>query len=167
MDTQVVKEIQEALRLLSFYDPRLIPVAVDGVYGHQTADAVRIFQTLYGLNPTGEVDNATWEELRDSANERRTPPPSALYVFPHPEYVLEPDETNVTVGLIQLILQELSRYYNNIKAVDASGTYDAATVKEIQNIQKLHRLEDDGKVNLETWNVLSVLFNNRFDTTRR
>ena len=167
MDTQNIREIQDSLRLLSFYDPRLIPITVDGIYSHQTAEAVRVFQTLNGLNPTGVVDEATWEELRDAADERRNYALSAVFVFPHKDYILYPDETNVTAGFIQLILQELSAYYDNVNTVTASGTYDAQTVKEIQNIQKLHRLEPDGHVDRVTWNVLTTLFNNRFDTVRR
>ena len=167
MDTQTVREIQEALRLLSFYDQRLIPIAVDGIYSRQTAEAVRIFQMLYGLDPTGEADNATWEELRDSAAERRDVLPTALNAFPHRDYVLVPNETNVTAAFIQQILQELSVFYNNIQAVDASGTYDAETVEEIRNIQRLHRLEANGNVDMATWNVLATLFNNRLDPARR
>ena len=167
MDTYIIREVQEYLRILSFYDPRLPPIAVDGVYSHQTREAVRIFQTLYSLNPSGEVDTDTWEQLRDTANEQHLTSPSALHAFPHPDYILYPNETNVTAGLIQQMLNELSTYYINIQTVNTSGTYDAASVTEIQNIQKLHQLEANGNVDLATWNVLATLFNNRFDSARR
>ncbi len=167
MDEQIVREIQEALRALSFVDPRLIPLAVDGIFGSQTAEAVRIFQTLYGLEPTGEVDRATWEELRDSADELRVSPPNPLAVFPHPAYVLRPDEETSVASFVQLILRELSAYYSNIGTVDVSGIYDPETVNEVRNIQKMHRLEENGLLDLDTWNVLSTLFNNRFDTVKR
>ena len=167
MAVQTVREIQEALRLLSFYDPRLKPIAVDGVYSSQTSEAVRIFQALNGLDPTGDVDSATWEALRDNAAVRRSVLPSALNTFPHRDYVLHPNETNVTAAFIQLILQELSMFYDNIQEVGTSGVYDTQTVKEIQHIQRLHRLEVDGNVDIATWNVLATMFNNRFDSARR
>ncbi len=167
MNTQTIREIQETLRLLSFYDPRLNPIAVDGIYRSQTAEAVRIFQTLYGLDPTGEVDDATWEELRDSANERRSPMPSALFVIPHPDFILYPGDTHITASFIQLLIRELSDFYSNIQAVNTSGVYDEDTVNEIRNIQRLHRLEASGNVDRTTWNVLATLFNNRFDPSRR
>ena len=167
MDTQRVREIQESLRTLSFYDLRLLPIAVDGLYSRQTAEAVRIFQVLNDLNPSGIVDEATWEELRDAAAERRVASPTALSVFPHEDFVLYPNDTNVTAAFLQLILQELSTYYSNVNTIRTSGTYDEQTVKEIQNIQQLHRLEDNGNVDLATWNVLTTLFNNRFDSARR
>ena len=91
MDREIIIEIQEALRTLSFFDPRMMPIAVDGIYSRQTAQAVTIFQTLNDLEPTGEVDTATWEELHDSVRDVRGEPPMMLDVFPHPAYSLRPD----------------------------------------------------------------------------
>lgn len=167
MDRDVILEIQEALWTLSFFDPRLIPLAVDGIYGAQTADAVRIFQSLYGLNPTGEVDSATWEELLDSVSDVRGVLPIALAAFPHPAFVLRPNEEHELALLVQLILTVLSKYYENIDEVTLTGVYDPATVEEIRRIQAMHRIEPSGVINAATWNVLATLYNNRLDTAKR
>ena len=167
MDTQAVREIQEALRYLSFYDPRLMPVTVDGIYSSQTTDAVRIFQTLNDLEPTGNVDRATWEELRDSIADLRNQKPFSVDIFPYPDYHLQPNTATRTVAFIQLMLQELSDYYKNIHYVEATGIYDENTVEQIRTIQSLHRLEPNGVLNTDTWDVLATLFQNRFDTVKR
>jgi len=167
MDTLSIREIQEALRYISFYDPRLSPLAVDGIYSPQTEQAVRIFQTLNDLEVTGTVDKATWEELRDSADDYRSASPLSVDIFPHPDYILRPNETAAIVSFIQLMLQELSAVYANIPYTKVSGIYDDNTVEQIRNIQALHRLIPDGNVNLATWNVLVTLYRNRSDTAKR
>jgi len=44
-----------------------IQIAVDGVYGIQTADRVRRFQQRYGLATTGRIDSATWRKIDEVA----------------------------------------------------------------------------------------------------
>lgn len=53
-----VTELQAALKLLGFYGG-----AVDGKYQQSTIIAVAQFQQAAGLNPTGNVDNITWQKL--------------------------------------------------------------------------------------------------------
>ncbi|BAZ87179.1 peptidoglycan-binding domain-containing protein [Dolichospermum compactum] len=53
-----VTELQAALKLLGFYGS-----AVDGKYQQSTVIAVAQFQQAAGLNPTGNVDNITWQKL--------------------------------------------------------------------------------------------------------
>lgn len=61
------EEIREAQLLLSML---LYPVgSVDGIDGPNTRRAVRLFQQSAGLNPTGIVDAATLEQLRNVASE--------------------------------------------------------------------------------------------------
>jgi hypothetical protein len=56
---EAVRELQEQLKALG-YDPG----AVDGVYGEQTAGAVRRFQQAVGLDVDGVVGQQTWSWLR-------------------------------------------------------------------------------------------------------
>ena len=43
--------------------PRL---AEDGIFGPRTAEAVRIWQKIAGLDPTGAVASYTWASLSDA-----------------------------------------------------------------------------------------------------
>ena len=43
--------------------PAIPRVAVDGIYGPLTAEAVRIFQSIFGLPATGVVDYRTWYKI--------------------------------------------------------------------------------------------------------
>lgn len=52
------------------------PGSPDGVYGPQTAEAVKEFQRRQNLKPDGVVEPATWFALGRSALKRGTPPPA-------------------------------------------------------------------------------------------
>ena len=44
----------------------LIPkIAVDGIYGPATEEAVRVFQSVFGLPQTGVVDYRTWYKISE------------------------------------------------------------------------------------------------------
>ena len=65
-DTGVrVEHLQYMLSVLSEYIPEIPSVAIDGVYGSATRNAVLAAQRRFGLPQTGEVDFDTWDELYD------------------------------------------------------------------------------------------------------
>ena len=55
-----VRTIQEQLNSISNHYPLIPKIRVDGLYGTQTAEAVRQFQEIFRLPVTGSVDFATW-----------------------------------------------------------------------------------------------------------
>lgn len=58
-----VRMIQEQLNVISSGYPLIPTIAVDGIYGPRTANAVSIFQQIFGLPVTGVVDIATWYKI--------------------------------------------------------------------------------------------------------
>ncbi len=82
-----VRTIQEQLNRIARNYPLIPKVAEDGVFGENTAEAVRTFQGIFSLPKTGVVDYSTWyrisdvyvgvtriAELRNSANKIFVPP---------------------------------------------------------------------------------------------
>ncbi|MDF2948973.1 MAG: putative peptidoglycan-binding protein, partial [Sedimentibacter sp.] len=55
--------IQEMLSYISLVIPTIPPINEQGVFGEETEKAVMAFQQIFGLEPTGIVDEATWNEL--------------------------------------------------------------------------------------------------------
>ena len=55
--------IQEMLSYISLVIPTIPLVNENGIFDDQTEKAVMAFQTMFNLNPTGIVDEATWNEL--------------------------------------------------------------------------------------------------------
>lgn len=66
-NAQPVRELQQMLRTLAAHWPQLPQVAMDGVFGEHTLEAVMIFQRDSGLPVTGTVDEATWRAIKRSS----------------------------------------------------------------------------------------------------
>lgn len=60
-----VRKIQTFLNSISDKYPLIPKVAVDGVYGSKTKDAVATFQKIFQLYPTGVVNYPTWYRISD------------------------------------------------------------------------------------------------------
>ena len=58
-----IESMQYMLRVLSTYIQEIPLIAVDGIFGSQTRNAVIAAQRWFGLPQTGVVDFATWEEI--------------------------------------------------------------------------------------------------------
>lgn len=55
-----VRQLQQQLNRIAQNYPAIPTLVADGIYGSQTAEAVRTFQQIFGLPPTGVTDFATW-----------------------------------------------------------------------------------------------------------
>lgn len=60
-----VRQMQEQLNRIAVAYPLVPSVAVDGIFGERTAEAVRVFQNTFGLPATGIVDYPTWYRISD------------------------------------------------------------------------------------------------------
>ena len=60
-----VTQIQEQLNAIADAYPALPKVTVDGIYGKETQNAVRIFQGIFGLGETGIVDYLPWYKIQE------------------------------------------------------------------------------------------------------
>lgn len=60
-----VYQLQEQLNTIATAYPALPTVIVDGIYGENTKNAVRKFQSIFGLPATGVVDYATWFKVSE------------------------------------------------------------------------------------------------------
>ncbi len=60
-----VRQLQTQLNRIARNYPAIPTVTADGIYGPETAEAIRIFQGIFGLPQTGVTDYATWYEVSD------------------------------------------------------------------------------------------------------
>lgn len=58
-----VRELQEYLRALSATDERYPLLGVDGVFGPETTEAVKVFQQTTNSPVTGTVKRDDWERI--------------------------------------------------------------------------------------------------------
>ena len=60
-----VRQMQEQLRAISRAYPAIPTITADGIFGPATAEAVRVFQSVFGLPVTGIVDYPTWYKISE------------------------------------------------------------------------------------------------------
>lgn len=60
-----VRQMQEQLNVIAGAYPKIPKIQADGIYGPATAEAVRVFQSVFGLPQTGTVDFRTWFKISE------------------------------------------------------------------------------------------------------
>ncbi len=60
-----VRQMQEQINVIAGAYPAVPRIAVDGIYGPATAEAVRKIQSIFGLPVTGIVDYPTWYKISE------------------------------------------------------------------------------------------------------
>ena len=60
---EAVREVQRYLRAVSYLLEGVPHIGIDGIYGEETAKALRAFQVLRALPPTGVADGETFALL--------------------------------------------------------------------------------------------------------
>ena len=63
---QPIRSLQYMLNQLAIHNDILTRLAVDGIFGERTLEAVMVFQRENGLPVTGVVDLTTWNAIRDA-----------------------------------------------------------------------------------------------------
>ncbi len=153
-----VREFQYFLNVLGENLAVIPPVAIDGVFGEATENAVRAFQSAYGLPVTGIVDEATWVDLYNayrgilnSSAQYVNGVPVALF----PGYLLVFGMQGDEVRLLQEYLSTLSEVYTEIPPVEGNGIFGSATRSAVQAAQSLFGLPVTGIVDALTWDAIT------------
>ncbi len=152
-----IRELQELLHGISYYDERIPRILPDGIYGAQTQEAVRVFQNANGLTETGETNHATWERIAAAYRRFVDTLARALEVFPRDRsQVIGVGDTGLPVLVIQAILRALSEEYQNLPLIEVTGLYGPDTMRAVREFQELTALPATGAVDLYTWNLLAA-----------
>ena len=125
----------------------------DGIYGDETANAVRQLQIFNRLPPTGMVDLETFNALVITARPKAVYTCALLIPDTLEGGVISPGEENNLVVIIQSMLKTLEVIFE-FAPVNITGIYDAATEDGLMEIQRINGLPQTGVINEETWNAL-------------
>lgn len=153
-----VRELQEYLRALSATDERYPLLGVDGIFGPETTEAVRVFQQTTNSPVTGTVQRADWERIVREYGDLllQIAPASTIAPFPYPTFVLKPGNRNPLVYILQVMLGAISG-----EPLAVTGLYDAATQSAVLRQQSAADLLPTGEVDRITWDHLAALYNGR------
>lgn len=158
-DEEKIRQLQKCLEELSRWmnDPALY-VQDDGIYGEKTQNAVRRFQEMHGIFPTGNVDYETWEaifRMRDMLKEdfEKSRP---IHPFPNKVgYQVEIGERSNLVCIIKIMLNELKLFYDCYAYLPLNHKFDQAMAEAVREFQRVVGLECTGIVDKRTWNKLA------------
>ena len=156
-----VQLIQRRLNRISTNYP-LIPkiYPVNGVFATSTENAVKTFQSTFGLSPDGIVGPATWyrigsiynavKRLSDLASEGLS---LEDVRSDYPEQ-LSLGSSGQGVEILQYYLAYLASFYESIPAPAIDGSFGPSTEAAVRAFQTLYGLTPDGIVGELTWNRL-------------
>ena len=157
-----VRIVQYYLQFLSFFNLKLPYVAMDGIFGQETYDAVLTFQSLYGLDVDGIVGRNTWDMIQDayvgvlnSLPDEYRSYSSLLY----PGYIITTGASGKVVEQLQTFLKTIADNNSAVPQVSVDGYYGNQTKNAVLAIQKLQGLEQNGQVGVLTWNAIVNLYN--------
>lgn len=157
-----VKILQYYLCFLSYFNLKLPYVAVDGIFGDETRDAVLAFQSLYGLDVDGIVGRDTWDMIQNAYAGVLTSLPDEYRSYSsllYPGYIITTGASGKVVEQLQTYLKTIAANNPSIPDVKVDGYYGEETKKAVLAVQKLEGIEQNGQVGVLTWNAIVNLYN--------
>ena len=156
-----VRELQFLLNFVAEFDPAVLPVSIDGIFGEATGNSVRSFQSEYGLEPTGIVDRTTWERLYRAYRGILSSLPEGYFdnaTAPYPGFPIKLGSEGEEVRLLQDYLNLISDTYTEIPKLTVDGIFGPATQTAVLAYQNLFGLEPSGVVGVETYSSITSTY---------
>ena len=150
-----VKGLHYYLNVISFFDPELPLLDVNGVFNDNTRSMIINFQNRYNLSANGIVDAKTWTKIKEVYNSIINNIPLEYVKYRdefYPGRVLSLGMTGVDVKLLQNYLYQICNKYKNIPGVKVTGIFDNLTEKSVITLQNYFDIEKSGVVGPTFWN---------------
>lgn len=153
-----VASIQYYLRVIAAYNDFIPPIAVDGIFGPETTQAVKAFQTYSGLTADGIVGRNTWNALQEAYRGILNTLPAGYNqnrakIYPGSQ--LARGSTGQDVTDLQTYLNLIGRTYTNIPEIPITGYFGEQTEQAVRAFQEAFGLEVTGTVGPLTWSSIA------------
>ncbi len=149
-----VRTVQYYLSIIAYFNQNLEPVPISGYFDSSTVAAVERFQNYYGLEPTGIVDNDTWNTISRIYTETVNSLPEGYQgdnAKLYPGYFLTFGMRNQNVTDLQTYLSAIAQNINAIPSVSVTGYYGEQTENAVSEFQRLYGIPVSGAVGPVTW----------------
>ena len=154
---QGVRELQYLLNLVSEFVNMVPSVTIDGIFGENTAAAVRAYQSVAELPVTGVVDVDTWESLYRAYQGILAilPEDYGWVIEPYPGYPLTRGQRGEDVRLLQNYLNLISDIYTEIPKIAVDGDFGPSTEAAVKAYQQIFGIPVTGVVGAGTWDSIA------------
>lgn len=132
----------------------------NGVFGSDTTNAVKTFQSIFQLTPDGVIGKSTWYKISylyvavKSLAELKSEGEWINIGSTPPTTVLKEGSKGTDVAQLQFILEYISEFYPTITPPIRDGAFGATTKAAVAQFQQTFNLTADGIVGPATWNML-------------
>ena len=153
-----VRTIQYYLNILAYFNPNLLSLPLDGIYGASTTAAVRQFQQYFGLPVTGVVNTSTWNTLNRIYSETVEFLPqgySGSFAKLYPGYILSEGMSGQNVRDLQTYLALIGQNYTDIPLLPITGYFGPQTKAAVTTFQDAFGINPSGAVGAVTWNTIA------------
>ena len=158
--------LQYYLAYLALFIPSLSRITADGSFGPSTENAVRQYQTTYGLENTGVVNDITWDSIEKTYYDilRNIPYEfSEGVILPYPGRILREGVEGDDVLALQEYLNYISRTYTQIPSTTPDGIFGPGTARAIAAFKSTFGLGGNPeRVNAQTWNSIINVYDDLY-----
>lgn len=160
-----VSLLQYYINYLSAYYETIPPLAIDGVFGEATRNAVYAVQNTFGLPVDGVVGEQTWEAITNAYYGiiRRIPVSFVEgNIIPYQGTILRQGDQSEEVRVLQEYLNYISRFITEIPSVSPTGYFGPQTQASVVAFQRLYGLPANGAVDAATWAAIADLYSDLY-----
>ncbi len=153
-----VRTVQYYLNILAYFNSGLASPPLDGIFGPETTNAVRVFQSFYGLPVTGIVNTATWNVLNRIYSETVEFLPegySGEFAKLYPGYLLSEGMSGQNVRDLQSYLSLIGQNIDVIPQIPVTGYFGSQTREAVTAFQNAFGINPTGAVGAVTWNTIA------------
>ena len=169
-DTGVeVNNVQYLIAYLAQFYDTIPAVAVDGIYGSDTANAVRSVQRTFDLPITGAVDYATWDVMyRTYLGFLEAIPFKYIEgnVLPYPGIPLRLGSESEVVRILQEYINYIANFIPEIPSVSPTGYFGTQTQAAVIALQNFFGIEPTATVGAATWDAITNLYSDLYNGNR-
>ena len=156
-----VANFQYYLSYLSRFYNTIPSVAIDGVFGDNTLQAVQAAQRTFGFPVDGIVGRQTWNTVYRAYIGAVAGIPltfSEGLVVPYPGTILRLGSESDAVRLLQEYLNRIASSIPELPSVTPTGYFGTQTQNAVISFQNFVGLPPNGYVEFLTWNAITSLY---------
>ncbi len=161
---EAVIAIQRSINEISNNYPRIPKVAVDGIFGESTENAVKTLQSIFNLTPDGIVGLATWYKIvylyvgirrLAELNSRGQQLLGVSFEYPN---VVAIGDRGEKVTIAQFLLSVIAEFYDTVPFVEIDGVFGQGTQNAVREFQRTFDLPITGVITQSVWNAMYDVF---------